>query len=92
MARAKRQPSANPVQTKTRMEAPSRFKNASSHFVPNTTERGVGNATKWDIHSTPIHKEMWALRLRDMVITKLPQDCQQPLKRNKKISNNMLNE
>ena len=36
--------------------------------------RGVGNVT-----STPVHEGMWAPTLRDMVITKLPQDCQQPL-------------
>ena len=35
---AKRQPSAEPVQTKTRMEAPARFKNASNRFFPRTTE------------------------------------------------------
>ena len=35
---AKRQPSADPVQTKTRTEAPSRFKNASNRFVPKITE------------------------------------------------------
>ena len=35
---AKRQPSADPVQTKTRTEAPSKFKNASNRFVPKIAE------------------------------------------------------
>ena len=44
--------------------------------VGHLNSRGVGNATKWDIHSTPVHEGMWALRLRDMVITKLPQELE----------------